>query len=104
MINYDNIIKNSGFREINIASTHTFCTVKSRIHQNCDRIFPYFCPNVYAFAFLRMCSYAPDLISLARLSSGNEDLNFDMVLLYVSEQQFKQTHSLKITSYRRQCV
>ena len=27
--------------------------------QNCDKIFPYFIPNVYALAFLRICSNAP---------------------------------------------
>ena len=45
--------------KINIGSTHTFKHIRSRIHQNCDRIFPYFCPNVYANAFLRIRSYAP---------------------------------------------
>ena len=54
---YDNIITNpvgKGFREISIASTHMFCTGKSRIHQNYDRIFPYFGPNVYALAFMSL--------------------------------------------------
>ena len=53
----DNIITISvkmDFREINIASTHTFCACKSRIYQNYDQIFPYFGPNVYALAFLRI--------------------------------------------------
>ena len=64
---YDNIITISvkiGFREINIASTHTFCTRKSRNHENYDRIFPYFGPNVYALAILRICIYAPALYNV----------------------------------------
>ena len=34
-----------------------FVQVKSRIHQNCDIIDPNFGANVYALAFLRICSY-----------------------------------------------
>ena len=35
--------------------------IKSRIHQNCDRIFPYLGPYVYANAFLRIYSYVSGL-------------------------------------------
>ena len=44
-----------------------FVHVKSRIHQNCDIIFPYFGPNVYTLAFLPICSYVPALSFLNRL-------------------------------------
>ena len=38
-----------------------FVHVTSRIHQKCVRIVPYFLSNcVYALAFLRIYSYAPD--------------------------------------------
>ena len=61
----ENIITNSvkiGFREITIASMHTFCTRKITV--TVIEIFHSFGPNVYALAFLRICSYAPDLSEL----------------------------------------
>ena len=65
MINYDNIIRNSvkiGFREIILLLRTRFIHVKSRTHQNCDRIFPnMFGPNVYTLAFLRIYSYVPEI-------------------------------------------
>ena len=50
---------NIGFREIYIDSTATLEHLTSIIHQNCESIFPYFGPNVYANAFLHIRSYAP---------------------------------------------
>ena len=55
------VIANSvkiGFRENKIASTYTFCNVKSRIHQNCDRIFPYF--------LVKMCTHLGFCVYVAK--------------------------------------
>ena len=41
--------------------TNSVKIVFSIVHQNCDRIVPYFGPNVYALAFLRICGFAPGI-------------------------------------------
>ena len=47
--------------EINIGSMHMFFVyITSRIHQNCIKHSHIFYPNVYALAFLCICSYAPE--------------------------------------------
>ena len=66
------------FREINIASTHTLCTRKSKIHQNYEKIFPYFGPNVYALAFLHICSYAHVYIGTKGLHHRGNNLRHSM--------------------------
>ena len=48
-----------------------FIHISSRIHQNCDRIFLFFDPNVYALAFLRICSYAPGAGHIPNITVGS---------------------------------
>ena len=53
--------------------------VKSRIHQNCGRVFSYFGPDVYALAFLSICSYGPDQSS--RIPTLNTSLEESLASL-----------------------